>query len=418
MLSKTHIKTLCGSVIIGSILALSTPAMATNDAMLELIDIMQKKGTLTREEADALRQAAVSDAEQTEAIKKDVDKKLAESGKSADWTSKVKLKGDMRLRYQYQDGKGLTTPASANDRDRGRLRYRLGIIATPIDKMEVGAGLASGGDDPRSTNQTFQDAFSTKGIQLDYAYIQYQFTDYFTAIGGKFGQKGYLWQASDLMWDGDINPEGASGSFNFDNSLGKAFINGGLWVIDESGSLGNDPYMGYAQLGQSFGSGNLFGTLAGTYYDFAEITSVNGVTPVPSGATGNTDFNFSILELSGEVGVKDLFGNGISGSIFGDYVNNTDTSTSADTGYSIGAKLTNGTWTLKYIYADLDANAVPDFLPDSDRYDGATNMRGHEAIAEYKLFSNTTLGLDYYNTEDKTTNVDQNILQADVVVKF
>ena len=388
--------------------------------MLKLIDIMQAKGTLTRAEADALRQAAVEDAEQTEAIKKDVDNQIAEASKSAasDWTNKIKLKGDMRLRYQYQNGLGVGPPADG--RDRGRIRYRLGIIANPIEKMEVGAGLASGGDDPRSTNQTFQDAFSTKGINLDYAYIQYMFTDNFSGIGGKFGQKGYLWKSNDLMWDDDINPEGFSGAFNLKDGLGKAFLNGGIWVIDESGSINDDPYLGYAQLGQSFESGNVFGTVAGAYFGFNEFTGSN--ITLPSGAVGNTDTNFTVLDFSGELGVKDLFAKGVEGSIFGEYVNNVDTSTKYDTGFSIGGKLTNGMWTLKYIYADLDANAVPDFLPDSDRYDGHTDMKGHELIGEYKVFKNTTLGLDYYHTKDKgqdsINTADQNILQADVVVKF
>lgn len=74
MLSKTHLKPLYASIVFGCITALSTPAMATNDAMLNLIDIMQKKGTLTREEADALREAAVADAEKTEAAAKEAKK--------------------------------------------------------------------------------------------------------------------------------------------------------------------------------------------------------------------------------------------------------------------------------------------------------------------------------------------------------
>lgn len=423
----TRLKHLCGALLIGCLAALATPAYATNDAMLKLIDIMQAKGTLTRAEADALRQAAVQDAEQTEAIKKDVDKQIAESSKSSasDWTKNIKLKGDMRLRYQYQNGKGVGKPADG--RDRGRIRYRLGIIAKPEDKLEVGAGLASGGDDPRSTNQTFQDAFSTKGIQLDYAYVKYDVTDNFTGIAGKFGQKGSLWQATDLMWDGDINPEGFSGNFKFNNGFGKAFLSGGIWVIDESGSAEDDPYLGYAQLGQSFESGNVFGTVSGAYFGFQEFTAPpclgcgSNVT-LAGGSVGNTDKDFTVLNFSGEIGVKDLFAKGIKGSIFGDYVNNVDTSTSYDSGFSVGGKLTNGMWTLKYIYADLDANAVPDFLPDSDRYDGQTDMKGHELIAEYKIWKHTTLGLDYYHTKDKgqdsNNTSEQNILQADVVVKF
>ena len=406
MINKTKLKMLSGVLVVGATVALSAPAYATSETMMNLLSILRDKGSISQDEYDALVNAA-----QTE--DKEAQKTAKSTVAAADWTSRVKIKGDMRLRYQYQDETG------SINRDRGRLRYRLGIIAKPIDHMEVGAGLASGGSDPRSTNQTFDNAFSTKGLQLDYAYIKYRFTDSFSAIGGKFGFKKYLWNATDLMWDGDINPEGFSANYNFNNSLGNTFVNGGIWVIDESGNDVHDPFMGYAQLGQHFTSGDNFATLAGTYYRFAEFSPANfAAAEAAGGGHGNTDHRFTVLSASGEIGRKNLFGNGVSASLFGDYVKNTGTTTSQDMGFSLGAKLTNGTWTLKYIYADLDANAVPDFLPDSDRFDGNTNVKGHEVIAEYKLFKNTTLGLDYYNSKDKGTNAKQNVLQADVVVKF
>lgn len=52
-------KFLCAAIALGVLTALSAPAtLAGNSALLELIDIMERKGTLTREEADLLRRAA------------------------------------------------------------------------------------------------------------------------------------------------------------------------------------------------------------------------------------------------------------------------------------------------------------------------------------------------------------------------
>ena len=409
MFIKTRITTFCSAFLLASMSMASAPAYAVNETMANLLSILRDKGSITRDEYNALMNAARAEDEQA---KKAADKQMADISKmqeSTSWASKVKIKGDMRLRYQYQN------QDSKISRERGRLRYRAGIIAKPLDRFEVGAGMASGGSDPRSTNQTFDSAFSTKGLQLDYAYVKYDMTDNFTAIGGKFGQKGFLWNATDLMWDGDINPEGISGAYNFNNDLGKTFLYGGLWVINESSSSGNDPFMGYVELGHKFSSGDLFATIAGTYYGFSDLNAGN-IGAIAG--NGNTDSQFGVIGLSWEVGSNNLLGRNMTGSLFGDYVNNTDTSTNQDTGYSFGGKLTNGTWTLKYIYANLDANAVPDFLPDSDRFDGDTNIRGHELIAEYNIFKHVTLGLDYYNTHTKGTSVTQNILQADVVVKF
>ncbi|MGY8813391.1 MAG: putative porin, partial [Gammaproteobacteria bacterium] len=144
-------------------------------------------------------------------IKKDVKNETNVATKSIDaasWASKISLKGDARMRYS-----GKKEEPNIN-RDRGRVRYRLGVIAQPTSDWEVGAGLASGTDDLRSTNQTFGDTFSTKGIHLDYAYTQYKFNDSIKAVAGKLKYSSYLYTASDLLWDGDINPEGFSTNFN------------------------------------------------------------------------------------------------------------------------------------------------------------------------------------------------------------
>ena len=94
-----------------------------------------------------------------------------------------------------------------NARSRGRYRARIGIIGKPVDNFEAGVGLVSGGSNPRATNDTFSDTFETKDARMDYAYLQYK-TGGLEAIGGKFKRQRYLYQTTDLMWDGDVNPEG------------------------------------------------------------------------------------------------------------------------------------------------------------------------------------------------------------------
>jgi hypothetical protein len=40
-----------------------------------------------------------------------------------------------------------------------------------------------------------------------------------------------------------------------------------------------------------------------------------------------------------------------------------------------------------------------DLLPDSDRYEGQTNMRAHEVQFQYGLGKNTYLSLDVYSAQ-------------------
>ena len=62
----------------------------------------------------------------------------------------------------------------SDHRNRFRFRLRAGATAEITDDWKATFQLASGGDDPVSTNQTMDGAFSTKGIQLDIAEISWK----------------------------------------------------------------------------------------------------------------------------------------------------------------------------------------------------------------------------------------------------
>ena len=63
MLTKTHFKSICGSAILGCLTALTTPAMAANDAMMDLLRVLKDKGSITQEEYELLSGAAKADDE-------------------------------------------------------------------------------------------------------------------------------------------------------------------------------------------------------------------------------------------------------------------------------------------------------------------------------------------------------------------
>ncbi|MBD3263657.1 MAG: hypothetical protein GF375_00965, partial [Candidatus Omnitrophica bacterium] len=127
-----------------------------------LVQKLVEKGILTSGEAQQVL------TETREEVRKEIVKGTYSSLPS--WIQNMKLKGDLRLRYQWED------KTDSEDRHRGRYRFRLGLHTKVNDKLSVAAGLATGGSDARSTNQTMDTSFSTPDIRLDYAFAEWQAT--------------------------------------------------------------------------------------------------------------------------------------------------------------------------------------------------------------------------------------------------
>ena len=421
-----------------SLIALiSPPVFASNDAMMELLKVLHQNGTIDDATYSLLKNSAKADKEQTEAkIEDTAEEKLASVKKMSDklkWAEKIKLKGDLRLRYQSDDT-DLASGSDPEDRDRYRFRYRLGVEGQVTDTVKVGAGFASGGDDPRSTNETLDDTFETKDTRLDYAFAEWEATEWAKVVGGKFKRKGYLWNPTDLLWDGDINPEGVS--IHLENTFENgwtAYGNAGHWILDEFSGSNDDPNMTYAQVGGKFKQGNFFANAAVSAYAFSHIEGelqAMGLGEHSSGgntlnAAGEYMYDYDSWALSGEVGVKDVFMPGKIVAVFADYVKNNDSD--EDTGYAVGVKIGDKKvkglhqWQVKYIYADLEEDAWLDIFPDSDRLGGATGITSHEIVFKYGLSKNIHLGLDYYDSENEQTGNlgdEEKILQLDTVFKF
>jgi len=387
-----------------------------------LLQVLVDKGILSSSEAAKIKT-------ETEHYVAD-ELKTASSYAVPKWVQSIKMKGDVRTRYQYEKRESSTSP-----RHRGRVRARLGIIGNMTPDIEAGVGLASGSADPRSTNQTFEDTFDTPDIRLDYAYGQWKTPlKGLKVIGGKFVRGDYLWAPTDLLWDGDINPEG--GSFNYKTSLldGIDFwTNGGVWVLDEiSGE--RDPFMKYIQGGLGYKEGGLDGKFAVTYYDPVNVKdgALDNSASSNTKAGGRLLSNYRAVAFGTEVGYAELFG-GLPFNIderiavFGEYVKNTDDEDIKDDlsghafGFLFGHKKVAGpkTWQFKYIKAKLGRDAWLDTFPDSDRWGGATDIESHEGILEIGLTKNVNLGLDYYKTW-RASNPDnkERLFQADIVFKF
>ena len=129
---------------------------------------------------------------------------------------RIKMSGDLRLRFEPFFGGGAANAAVPDPRMRERYRLRFNINTKITDDFAVGFSLASGDlGDPISTNSTETGFFTRKPIAIDKAFGAYNphFFKPFTLTVGKFG---YTWQRTELTWDNDLNPEGGSAAVAWD----------------------------------------------------------------------------------------------------------------------------------------------------------------------------------------------------------
>jgi hypothetical protein len=320
------------------------------------------------------------------------------------WVQSIKLKGDFRYRYQTEDDED-------NDkRSRHRIRLRTAVTAEPTDNWEVGFGLATGGDDPRSTNQTLSD-FGTGDIRLDYAYGTYAASDNVDITFGKI--KNPLWMPKDLMWDGDIRPDGIAVPMEFKSSDNLTwFATPAYFVLGELRESKDDEDLESMLMLQA----GMNAKVSDSVYvkGAASIYSFNEVTPAES----NTEMIESAYALDVECGYK----GSLMFAVFGQYV--ASDADEEDTGYLIGFKFGDakvkglGDWQVKYNFRSLELNGFPDFLPDSDAMGGDTGIEGSEIELALGLAKNVSCGLDYYMIEAIDGDAESNVLQLDMKLKF
>lgn len=205
------------------------------EALSERLQRLEQSNQQLEQQNSALRaeNAKIAAAEQetqksTEA-QADAIAKAATKASGADWASRIKLNGDFRYRDE-QIERDLRS-----DQTRDRIRARFGFTAKATDTVTVGARLASGADDPRSSNQTIgaaDTAEARRSIGLDQYYAVWKPLPEFTVTGGKMPYP-FFRPGQSALNDPDINPEGLAVGYQEGIFFGNAF---GFWITERAAS--------------------------------------------------------------------------------------------------------------------------------------------------------------------------------------
>ena len=418
-------------------------------ASRDLGDILLKKGIITPEE---LQQAREEEKQKQAAGESRLD---ALKAKLPKWLEMISLFGDIRNRVEGFYGNDY------HAQTRYRVRARVGLNANVTDEISGTVRLATGDpNDPISTNQSLTNTFTRKPINLDWAYLTIKPGKTFglepgwgQIVTGKFGVN--LARYSELVWDDDLSPEGATETLNLweqREGFYRSFrLNALQWIMNDA-SANNDSWIAGGQavteaaigstanLTASFADYNFIdmNRVATTYLSpFTGSASANNCSaaqlakdPMSTCYAVNTSQNtslansnsvlysakdsannrkitgyangFNVINFGSELDFPNPFGLGIPAGLFGEAAYNTQAS-SGNTGLAIGLGI---------------GKAQRDWYHDSLKNPGDWSMsytwERVEKDAVVSLFSFSDFQYQQSKTSQKgTTNVTGSIVRFD-----
>jgi Putative porin len=335
----------------------------SEDTSDPILDLMLEKGMITEAEAAKVKAEA-------EAIRTNEISQLPESKwKIGDGIKSLELFGDVRLRYEDREAQdpsaGKGSKIGKIDLQRYRYSLRFGLRGEAFDDFYYGFRLETSSN-PRSSwvtlgtsasgSSVYQGPFGKSNDTLDIgqAYLGWRPENWIDLTVGKMPNPLYT---TPMVWDGDLNPEGAAEHFKYTVGDADLFANFGQFLYADfnpssaSGGLGINGLIGqntdnifmfawqgglnyhitqntsakiaatlYNYIGLQRSSANSGSSLApyfgdpyvgeGAYYYYGGLspntaTGVAGYSPgttfnLPSGGYGSVDYPFN------QVGLNDL----------------------------------------------------------------------------------------------------------------
>ncbi len=456
---KTKVAFCAGAAALTT-LAVPASHAESESAVDSLLKTLEQKGVLSVREADLLR--AQNASRQTNIV----NQLPASRWQLADSIKSIGLYGDLRLRYEYR-GVDNAPGLSPNTYYRDRFRYalRFGLRGDLFDDFSYGVRLETS-NNPRSPWDTFGTSTTpgnltpsdknSSGIYLGQAFLNWHPEPWFEMTVGRMPQPLYT---TPMVWDADINPEGAFEKFKYTLGPVDFFADFGQFDYQNPTAATTSPTSdtflltwqagAVVHLGKNifFKAAPIFYTYAGngnpgsaTYAPFVGqgLNGLNVGVPGGNNAYNQTGINnLQILEVPAEF---DFPINSLQARLFGDFAYNlqgSDRATQAyranpgafpgmsgpatgeDIAYQFGFGIGNGgavygptqglvygstsrknTWEARVYWQHIEQYSLDVNLIDSDFFEGRGNLQGVFAAFAYS-FTDAIIGTIRYGYADR-----------------
>lgn len=324
-----------------------------------------------------------------------------------DSLSKLKFEADFRFRVEFDRDSRDMDGTYRDDRDRLRIRLRAGFNYRLNQNIVFGARIRTGNSlNQQSANVTLGSGFNSAQISLARAYSKVISNNNLWAWVGKNGMP--FWEASQFVWDKDINPEGIS--------VGGCFLIGeksellpilGYFVYNHSEQYFKDDgtiYMGQLKFETGYKEdifiislGNIYGKELPNIPDVSEVFHLNYNIWASSVVYKRRRFEFK----------ADFIRNFED---YNKYPNIKSEYKDQKNGFSAGVSYTLGKFKFAYQYAHVEKYAVVDYLAQDDyvrwsgtNYTRGSNFKGSEMEIKYNFHKQMNVILRGYFVNGITT---------------
>jgi hypothetical protein len=428
-------KVLSTVVALGCCLYLPTAVLAgggkkADDSMARELQDLRDQLARQQAEIDMLKGQKAGDPSlsgRVEALEK--KKGYVMAGNS--FIDQVTLKGDFRVRYEYQDW-GFNDGDDVNT-EHFRNRFRLGgIWQNKAENWVVGAGVATGSaTNPTSTNDTWgtTNSFDHSEFNLDYAYAKHTWNDYSMTLGQMENPHVTTW----TMYDPDVRFTGLTLAYGAKEGV---FATGSAYGVQErileDGDNSNTSMMYWGQAGYKgkFSEKGAYTLAAGYHmYDQEFINQNSRQNAADSNKLNEIDpdeYGLSIGDLYGDVTIPagpmvlkfygqvwmnfDADGemyesqattfNGTSGAGRYEYYTAIDqTADDNDLGWVIGVNSNIEQFHFGVAYAYVEADSLYGYLSDADFGIDPTNKEGIRANIGYDITKNWAVDFNFFYAE-------------------
>lgn len=232
----------------------------------------------------------------------------ADSRQIPDWSRRVAVDGDVRVRLESASFDQDNAPASSyraqvlspawspdltntqNARTRLTLRARLGVTGKVSEDVSSGIRLSTGnaGSNPASASATLGDDANRLSVSLDRAWIRWEPRWNVHVDAGRIANPFF---ATDLVWPTDVNLDGVSLRYEQTLATGMGgFITAGVFPMKEIAlSTSADKWLMGLQAGTDWAVGDYTQLRVGAaIYDFRHAEGRAETLPAPTGSAAGT----------------------------------------------------------------------------------------------------------------------------------